>query len=100
MNFGVFDLLFGVTTTGIGCVIGVLGYKKSQKKDNDDKVKHDTTIDIKLDNIAKNVDEIRLDNKDFSKSMTSLSERVTKVEESTKQAHKRIDNLEELHLQK
>ena len=38
--------------------------------------------------------------KDFTKTVSTLGERVTAVEQSTKQAHKRIDNLGELHLQK
>ena len=49
----------------------------------------------KLDIISKNVDEIRLDNKDISKSLQSLAERVSAVESSTKSAHHRLDNIED-----
>jgi len=44
--------------------------------------------------IRKGVDDIRIDLKANEKQMQRLSERVTRVEESSKQAHKRIDNLE------
>ena len=44
---------------------------------------------------GKNVDEIRLDNKDISKSLQSLAERVSAVESSTKSAHHRLDNIED-----
>ena len=54
-----------------------------------------TKIDTKLDIISKNVDEIRLDNKDISKSLQSLAERVSAVESSTKSAHHRLDNIED-----
>lgn len=100
MDFGIFELIYSLVIAGIGCIIGILTFGKNAKKDNNEKVKHETRMDVKLDNIAKNVDEIRLDNKDFTKTVSSLGERVTAVEQSTKQAHKRIDNLEELHLQK
>lgn len=100
MNFGIFEMIFGLVTGGIGCAIGILGYKRTSKKDDAEQIRHDTKIDVKLDTIAKNVDETRLDIKDFNKTISGLSERVTKVEESTKQAHKRIDGLEELHLTK
>lgn len=100
MDFGIFELLYGITTTGIGCAIGILGYKRNAKKDDAEQIRHDTKIDVKLDTISKNVDETRLDIKDFNKTISGLNERVTKVEESTKQAHKRIDSLEELHLTK
>lgn len=100
MNIGLFDVIFGLFFTGLGGLLGYLTFRRNVKKDNDDQIRHDTKIDVKLDNIAKNVDEIRLDNKEFTKTVNALGERVTAVEQSTKVAHKRIDNLEELHLTK
>lgn len=100
MNIGVIEAIYGLFFTGLGGILGYLTFKKNAKKDNDDKIRHDTKIDVKLDSIAKNVDEIRLDNKDFTKTVNALGERVTAVEQSAKQAHKRIDSLEELHLTK
>lgn len=92
----IISLFFTIT----GGVIGILVYKRTITQDKTEKIKHDTKIDVKLDNIATNVNEIRLENKDFSKSINALGERVTAVEQSTKQAHKRINSLEELHLTK
>ena len=43
--------------------------------------------------IRKGVDDIRIDLKANEKNIAHLSERVTRVEESTKQAHKRISEL-------
>ncbi len=40
------------------------------------------------------LDDIRIDLKASEKQMIALGERVTRVEESSKQAHKRLDNLE------
>ena len=54
-----------------------------------------TKLETKLDMISRNIDEIRLDNKDFSKSIQQLAERVSAVEQSAKSAHHRIDQLEE-----
>lgn len=88
----------------IGLIGGIVGYAtffSNSKKNTKQETKEDTTIitsiGTKLDLISKNVDEIRLDNKDFSKTMHQLGERVSKVEQSTTLAHHRIDNLEELH---
>ncbi|EKS8367521.1 hypothetical protein QC457_006355, partial [Bacillus cereus] len=44
--------------------------------------------------IRKGVDDIRIDLKASEKQMVALGERVTRVEESTKQAHKRLDTIE------
>ena len=85
----------------LGVVISVATFYIGRKKDVKQETQKDTErivrIDEKLDTIKHNVDEIRLDNKDFSKTLSQLGERVTIVEQSTKSAHHRIDNLEDLH---
>ncbi|MBJ8205883.1 hypothetical protein JDS91_32425, partial [Bacillus cereus] len=48
----------------------------------------------KLEYISKGVDDIRIDLKANEKQMIVLGERITRVEESAKQAHKRLDNVE------
>ena len=91
----------GLVFTILGGIIGVGTFLMNSKKNAKQETKEDTTmitsIGTKLDLISKNVDEIRLDNKDFSKTMHQLGERVSKVEQSTSLAHHRIDSLEELH---
>lgn len=100
MNIGLIEVIVCLFFTCSGGVIGILTYRRNTKKEDAEQIRHDTKIDVKLDNIAKNVDDIRLDIKDFNKTINGLSERVSRVEQSTKQAHKRIDSLEELHLTK
>lgn len=91
----------GLVFTILSGVIGVGTFLMNNKKNTQQETKEDTTIitsiGTKLDLISKNVDEIRLDNKDFSKTMHQLGERVSKVEQSTSLAHHRIDSLEKLH---
>ena len=100
MDIGLFEILFGMFFTTLGGVLGYLGFKRNVKKDNDDQIRHDTKIDVKLDSIAKNVDEIRLDNKDFTKTVNKLSERITTVESNVESVKERVDGLEKLHLTK
>lgn len=87
--------------TILGVAISASSFYIARKKDTKDETQKDTErivrIDEKLDTIKHNVDEIRLDNKDFSKSIQNLGERVSAVEQSAKSAHHRIDNLEEIH---
>ena len=91
----------GLVFTIIGGIIGYATFYMNSKKNTKQETKEETTvitsIGTKLDLISKNVDEIRLDNKDFNKSMHQLGERISVVEQSAKSAHHRIDNLEELH---
>lgn len=89
----------GLVFTIIGSIIGYATFymnsKKNTKQETKEEVATITKIDTKLDIISKNVDEIRLDNKDISKSLQSLAERVSAVESSTKSAHHRFDNIED-----
>lgn len=91
----------GLVFTIVGGIIGYATFYMNSKKNTKQETKEETTvitsIGTKLDLISKNVDEIRLDNKDFNKSMHQLGERISAVEQSAKSAHHRIDNLEELH---
>ena len=91
----------GLVFTILGGIIGYATYlmnsKKNVKQETKEDVAMSTKLDTKLDMISKNIDEIRLDNKDFNKTIHQLGERLSAVESSTKSAHHRIDNLEELH---
>ena len=95
------NISIGLIFTILWVIIGYDTFFSKSKKNTKQEVKEETTtitsIGTKLDLISKNVDEIRLDNKDFSKTMHQLGERVSKVEQSTNLAHHRIDSLEELH---
>ncbi|KMT23025.1 hypothetical protein [Clostridium cylindrosporum] len=92
-----------ITAIGFGCtilgaVIGYLGYRRNYdndlKKDTANTASRQSIIDIKLDYISKGVDDIRLDIKAQDKRIDELNNRMIKVEESTKSAHKRLDGIE------
>ena len=89
----------GLIFTIIGGIIGYatlyMNSKKNTKQETKEEVAMSTKLETKLDMISRNIDEIRLDNKDFSKSIQQLAERVSAVEQSAKSAHHRIDQLEE-----
>lgn len=88
----------GLVVTIVNIAIAITTFLKNNKKETKQETKEEvasiTKIDTKLDVISKNVDEIRLDNKEISRSLNTLAERVTAVEQSTKSAHHRIDLLE------
>ncbi len=47
-----------------------------------------------MDYIARGVDDIKLDLKDQARKIESQNERLIRVEESAKSAHKRLDKVE------
>jgi septal ring factor EnvC (AmiA/AmiB activator) len=49
-------------------------------------------MESKLDYVSTGVDNIRLDMKDQGRQINAINDRLIRCEESTKSAHKRLDN--------
>ena len=79
-------------------VLGVLGYKQIKSKETKEETKEETKIQTRLETqlnyISRGVDDIKLDMKMQDNKINGVIERVAKVEESSKSAHKRIDDIE------
>jgi len=91
----------GVLLSVLGLVIAFLGYQLNkqkhltdQRKDTRKDAESSAEIRAQLGYIRNGVDDIRLDIRDNERQIATLGERVTRVEESSKQAHKRLDNME------
>lgn len=95
----------GALISVLGLIIAYQGFQLNKQKNQTDQrkdekndlktdAKESAKIQAQLDYIGKGVDDIRIDLKANERQMVQLGERITRVEESSKQAHKRIDNLE------
>ena len=95
--------LVGICCTIIGCIIGVMGFKRNQNNDIRTETKEDTRdkvqLNTKLDVLLSNNTEIKGSVKELDKKLDNFKDdvnvRLTRVEESCKQAHKRLDTFEE-----
>lgn len=74
-------------------LIGLFSFSRNRDKDVKNDASESAVIRTKLDNINAGVESIRIDIKANEKRVSELSERLIRVEESSKQAHKRLDNL-------
>lgn len=85
-----------ISVAGIICsiVFGYIGYKRGLEKSYQEMGKESGTLKTDMEYIKRRIDDILLEQKETNKSINALAERVTRLEESTKQAHKRIDALE------
>lgn len=82
--------------TGLsGAALGWAGRARSVRQDVVQDAETVTTLKNDLGYIRSGVDDIRFEQRMQSQRIDALSERVTRNEESSKQAHKRIDRLEE-----
>lgn len=68
--------------------------KKTDTKDLEKEITQRTETNLKLDNIARNVADIKYDMSTTKNDIQDLKERVIRVDESAKQAHKRLDTIE------
>ncbi|MFU1797669.1 hypothetical protein ACM1RC_27645 [Paenibacillus azoreducens] len=78
-----------------GIALGWLGRERTVRKDAAQEAGAGASLHTDVEYIKRGVDDIRADVRMQGQRMDGLSERLTRVEESAKQAHKRIDRLEE-----
>ncbi|WP_242250253.1 hypothetical protein [Bacillus cereus group sp. BfR-BA-01324] len=90
----------GVLIAIASLAISFFGYQLNKSKTVRSDGQQSADMRAKLEYISKGVDDIRIDQKTterrMTERMTDFGERLTRVEESTKQAHKRLDKAENL----
>lgn len=77
-----------------GIILGWLGRSRTVKQDAATEATKDARLQADIEFIKLGVDDLRVEQRAQGKRFDDLTERVTRVEESAKQAHRRIDRLE------
>jgi len=84
--------------SAIGVIVAIFmsikGNKREDSKETSLTTEKLTRISATLDSVRDSVDEIRIEFKTQQKQINDMSERVARVEESDKAAHRRIDSIE------
>ncbi len=80
------------TLSGIG--LGWAGKSRSSRHDAASDATKDAELRTNMEYIKRGIDDVRVEQKVQGQRFDQLSERVTRVEESTKSAHRRIDRVE------
>lgn len=75
-------------------ILGILAHWQRGKSEAEEKAKEKAELSTKLDHIDVGVQDIRVQVRHTDNRLNQINERVIKVEESTKSAHKRLDKLE------
>ncbi|WP_208585756.1 hypothetical protein [Gracilibacillus suaedae] len=90
--------VMSVIIAALALLVAYQGYQLKKQTNSDHNLKSDTKNDTELRTslqyISRGVDDIKVDLRANEKITQEVAERVTRVEESAKQAHKRIDNLQ------
>lgn len=86
--------LIGSFAAICGIIFGYIGYRNGFKRDTTESGKNNGVMMSDIGYIKAGIDDLKRKQETSETRHFALVERVTKVEESTKQAHKRIDRLE------
>lgn len=87
------DVNTGILIALIGCIVGLAGWLRNHDSDNERETSNMTTVIVKLENIRESISDLKLDLKRTAEDLQSIDRRLTVVEESTKQAHNRINEI-------
>ena len=88
-------ITIGVICAIIGAIIGVLGFARYSKQDTKEETRSFTRVETKIDLMGVDVRDIKTKIDAQTDTNAVFEHRLTKIEESTKSAHHRIDALEE-----
>lgn len=91
--FSIFSVFFGIS----GLVFGIITAVRNKKTDDKKDAKEDGIVLTELGYIKKGIDGIEKRLEKQENQYVDVVKHLTAVEESTKQAHKRIDKLEKYH---
>ena len=87
------DINTGVLIALIGCIVGLAGWLRNHDSDNERETSNMTTVIVKLENIRGSISDLKSDLKRTAADLKDIDRRLTVVEESTKQAHIRINEI-------
>lgn len=84
-----------VISTVCAIVFGYVAFVRNRDKDKEGNVKTDAIVLTEIGYIKANTEEIKAEQKEQRKTNTEFVTRLTNVEASAKQAHKRLDYIEQ-----
>lgn len=85
------DMIVGMVIGGSGMLLGWLGWWRLRRQDVCRDAGADAGMRLDLDYIKRGVDDIRREQRDMRDDIGRMSDRLARVEESAKSAHKRLD---------
>lgn len=87
-------VLISAVSVAFAVYFGLKNSKRADTKDIEERVKGDTRINMKLDEIVSDVKDVKSELVSMRQDIKSHNDRLIKVEESCKSAHHRLDSIE------
>lgn len=89
-----FTTVLSVFSTVCAIVFGYIAFVRNRDSDKQKEAKSDATILTELGYIKGGIDDVKAEQREQRKTNTEFVTRLTDVEASAKQAHKRLDHIE------
>ena len=87
-------IIISVVSVAFSIFFGLKNNKRSDTKDIEERVRQNTQINMKLDNISSLSEDIKNELSQMKDKIDSQNGRIIKLEDSVKSAHHRLDTLE------
>lgn len=87
------SLIISLISVAFAVFFGLKNNKRTDVKDIEERVKENTKINIKLDNIGQTTQDIKSEISSMRDDIKLHNDRIIKLEESCKSAHHRLDAL-------
>lgn len=87
------SIVISAVSVAFALYSGMVNINRNKKKDEQAEATSMATVIAKLENIGNCVNEIKADMRNVKDDVQRMRERLVAVEQSTKSAHHRIDNL-------
>lgn len=84
----------GIAGTVCAIVFGYIGYISGIEKNSKEEGKESGSLMADTAYIKRRIDDVLFEQRSINTTLSTHSERITRVEESAKEAHKRIDRIE------
>lgn len=94
MSEGVLTALSAISTL-CAIVFGYIAFVRNRDSDKQKEAKSDATILTELGYIKGGIDDVKAEQREQRKTNTDFVGRLVSVEQSAKQAHKRLDHIEQ-----
>lgn len=86
-------IIISVLSLGFSVFMGMKNSKRTDKKDIEERVRENTRINMKLDNINSTTQDIKSELSSVRTDIQKHNDKIIILEQSCKQEHKRIDEL-------
>lgn len=94
MKFVDIKTIIAIIAALSGIALGWMARTRTNRQDIQNEAGSGAVLRTDVEYIKRGVDDIRIDVRMQGQRVDGLAERVTRVEESSKQAHKRLDRIE------